>query len=64
MLTDHRGTLDRVIELLLDRETIDGAELAIITGSPGPAPERELVLSHRAVKIAPPSAEWGAAGPN
>ncbi|MGA3218890.1 MAG: ATP-dependent zinc metalloprotease FtsH [Acidimicrobiales bacterium] len=64
VLTDHRGTLDRVIELLLDRETIDGAELAIITGSPGPAPERELVLSHRAVKIAPPSAEWGAAGPN
>ena len=32
LLRDNRATLDRVIELLLDRETIDGAELATITG--------------------------------
>ena len=53
LLGDNRGTLDRVIELLLDRETIDGAELAAITGrTTGPGP-RELVLLHQAVDVAP-----------
>jgi cell division protease FtsH len=60
LLRDNRGTLDRVVELLLDRETIDGAELATITGNPKRAAERELVLSHRAVRTASPSAAWGA----
>ncbi len=63
LLKDNRATLDRVVELLLDRETIDGAELATITRGTQPL-ERELVLLHRAVKMAPPSAEWGAAGPS
>ncbi len=63
LLGDNRGTLNRVINLLLDRETIDGAELAIITGKPRRLVERDLVLSARAAKITPPSAEWGAAGP-
>ena len=63
LLKDNRATLDRVIELLLDRETIDGAELATITGD-AQAVERELVLLHRAVRRNPsPLAEWGAAGP-
>jgi cell division protease FtsH len=63
LLKDNRGTLDRVIELLLDRETIDGAELATITGD-AQAVERELVLLHHAVRPNPsPLAEWGPAGP-
>jgi cell division protease FtsH len=53
LLGDHRGTLERVVELLLDRETIDGSELVAITGVPkGPA-ARELVLSHQTVEVAP-----------
>ena len=37
LLRGHRQTLDRVIDLLLDRETIDGSELGAIVGAPGPA---------------------------
>ena len=55
VIRDNRGTLNRVIELLLERETIDGAELATITGAPRRAPEPELVLSHGAVKTTLPS---------
>jgi cell division protease FtsH len=34
LLTEHAQLLDRVIALLLERETVDGAELAAITGMP------------------------------
>jgi cell division protease FtsH len=34
-LNDHLGTLDRVIALLLERETIDGSDLNAVIGSPG-----------------------------
>jgi ATP-dependent Zn protease len=37
LLRGHRETLDKVIGLLLERETIDGADLAAIVGAPGPA---------------------------
>jgi cell division protease FtsH len=37
LLRGHRDTLDRVVGLLLERETIDGADLAAIVGTPGPA---------------------------
>jgi cell division protease FtsH len=37
LLLGHRETLDRVIDLLLDRETINGADLAAIVGMSGPA---------------------------
>jgi cell division protease FtsH len=38
LLRGHRETLDRVIGLLLERETIDGFDLAAIVGAvPGPA---------------------------
>jgi hypothetical protein len=30
----HRETLDRVISLLLERETIDGSDLAALVGAP------------------------------
>ncbi len=53
LLSDHRETLTRVIDLL-DRETIDGAELAVIAAVPKRAAEPELVLSHAAVKTATP----------
>jgi len=33
----ERDTLDQVIGLLLERETIDGSDLAAIVGPPGPA---------------------------
>jgi cell division protease FtsH len=32
LLRDHRDTLDKVVNLLLERETIDGTELAAIVG--------------------------------
>jgi cell division protease FtsH len=34
LLRGHREMLDRVIDLLLERETIDGSELAAIVGAP------------------------------
>jgi cell division protease FtsH len=37
LLLDHRQTLDRVIDLLLERETIDGSDLAAIVGASGAA---------------------------
>ena len=37
LLRGHRETLDRVIGLLLERETIDGSDLAAIVGTPGSA---------------------------
>jgi len=33
LLGDHRGALDRVVELLLRQETVDGAELAAAAGT-------------------------------
>jgi cell division protease FtsH len=53
LLGDNRPVLDRVIALLLERETIDGAELAAITGMPERAEQRERVLSLQAVSTTP-----------
>jgi cell division protease FtsH len=33
LLRGHRETLDRVVALLLERETIDGSDLASIVGA-------------------------------
>jgi cell division protease FtsH len=35
LLRGHRDTLNRVVDLLLERETIDGADLAAIVGTSG-----------------------------
>ena len=51
LLRDHRVALDRVIDLLLERETIDGSELDFITGVPDHTDQPELVLLHRAVGL-------------
>jgi cell division protease FtsH len=37
LLRGHRETLGRVIDLLIERETIDGSDLAAIVGLPAPA---------------------------
>jgi cell division protease FtsH len=53
LLRGHRDTLDRVVGLLLERETIDGADLAAIVGSaPGsagddPVPFAPALNGHR-----------------
>jgi cell division protease FtsH len=38
LLREHRGVLDRVVERLLERETIDGDEVYAILGRPVPEP--------------------------
>jgi cell division protease FtsH len=51
LIRDHRAALDRVIDLLIERETIDGSELDFITGVPKHTDQPELVLSHRAAGL-------------
>jgi cell division protease FtsH len=64
LLTDHRVMLDQVIDLLLDRETIDGSELVAITGKPTSPAERELILLNRqTVDLTSTAARWGPPGP-
>jgi cell division protease FtsH len=50
LLRGHRETLDRVIGLLLERETIDGSDLAAIVGTPGSA-DREPVGAPLALTV-------------
>jgi cell division protease FtsH len=40
LLTDHRAALDRVVELLLERETIDGSDVEAAVGATGRQPAR------------------------
>jgi cell division protease FtsH len=40
LLTDHRAALDRVVELLLEHETIDGSDVEAAVGATGPQPAR------------------------
>jgi cell division protease FtsH len=53
LLSGHRETLDRVIALLLERETIDGSDLAAIVGAPWAAgrepAEEPLALATTAI---------------
>jgi cell division protease FtsH len=53
LLSEHRDALDRVIGLLLKRETIDGAELAAIAGVPDRHAEPERIWVPRAVAMTP-----------
>ena len=53
LLRDHRDALERVIGLLLDRETIDGADLAAIVGVPQRHADRPRVWAPRAVAMTP-----------
>jgi cell division protease FtsH len=45
LVTQHRDLLHRVVDLLLLRETIDGAELADLLGLPQRNSEKELILT-------------------
>jgi cell division protease FtsH len=59
LLRQNLGTLARVIDLLLERETIDGSDLAAIVGVPERAAEPEMVWVPRAVAMTPVEAERG-----
>jgi cell division protease FtsH len=63
LLRDHRDALNRVIDLLLERETIDGSELDVITGVPKHPGPRALVLLQQAVDVTPAADRWGSSGP-
>jgi cell division protease FtsH len=51
LLCEHRGVLDRVIELLLEKETIDGSDLAGVVGMPERHAPREQVWAPRAAAM-------------
>ena len=51
LLSEHRAMLDQVIELLLERETIDGADLAALLGIAEHHADQEQVWAPRAVAM-------------
>jgi cell division protease FtsH len=53
LLLEHRDMLDRVVDLLLERETINGSDLAAIVGVPERHGEEERVWAPSAVAMAP-----------
>jgi hypothetical protein len=59
LLRQNLDTLTRVIDLLLERETIDGSDLATIVGVPERPAEPEMVWAPRAVAMTPAKAEQG-----
>ena len=59
LLRQNLDALARVIDLLLERETIDGSDLATIVGLPERPAEPEMVWAPRAVAMAPVEAEQG-----
>jgi cell division protease FtsH len=63
LLREHRDTLDKVIRLLLDRETINGSELAAIAGVPVRQAEQERIWAPQAAAMTPVSPDRGAPGP-
>jgi cell division protease FtsH len=63
LLREHRDTLDRVIRLLLDRETINGSDLAAIAGVPERQAEQERIWAPRAVAMTPAHADGDGTGP-
>ncbi len=59
LLRENLDTLGRVIDLLLERETIDGADLAAIVGVPERHAQPEMVWAPKAVAMTPVEAEHG-----
>ena len=57
VLRAHFDTLGRLVELLLERETIDGSDLAAIAGMQKRLAGPERVLAPRAVAMVPASSE-------
>jgi cell division protease FtsH len=60
LLRKNLDSLRRVVDLLLERETIDGSDLAAIVGVPERRGEPEMVWAPRAVAMTPAAAEQGA----
>jgi cell division protease FtsH len=63
VLRGHRDALGRVVDLLLERETINGSELAAIVGVPARHGEPERIWAPRAVAMAPTPAVGAATAP-
>jgi cell division protease FtsH len=61
LLRKNLDSLRRVVDLLLERETIDGSDLAAIVGVPERRGEPEMIWAPRAVAMTPAAAEQGAA---
>jgi cell division protease FtsH len=59
LLRHNLDTLARVIDLLLEPETIDGSDLATIAGVPERPAEPEMVCAPRAVAMIPVEAKQG-----
>ena len=57
LLSDHLDTLNRVVDLLLERETVDGSDLAAIVGSPKRVTEQAGAVVPRAVAMTPSHAD-------
>ena len=57
LLRTNLATLDRVVDLLLERETIDGSDLAAIVGVPERHAQPDMVWAPHAVAMAPAVAE-------
>jgi cell division protease FtsH len=60
LLRHNRSSLDRVVELLLDRETIDGADLAAIVGLPERHAEPERIWAPLSAAMTPTALDQGA----
>jgi len=59
LLSEHRAMLDQVIELLLERETIDGAELAALLGIAEHHADQEQIWAPLAVAMVPVQSPLG-----
>ena len=60
LLTEHREALDRLVELLLEKETIDGDEVLAIAVGPATADAMAPELAHTAQSISDPAKRPGA----
>jgi cell division protease FtsH len=52
VLQDHRDVLDRLVQSLLNKETVDGSEVYALTGQAGPrgGPERTIAPARAAAQ--------------
>jgi cell division protease FtsH len=53
ILTDHRDALDRLTDLLLEKETIDGDEVLAVAAGPASTPQDAPTLFHSAARPNP-----------
>ena len=56
LLKGHRDSLQRLVELLLSNETVDGVDVYRLAGRPGPAADGGETMSPRRAATAPPAA--------